>query len=279
MTRQETINRARELLSCNGIGDSALEAELLLRHALNVDRVGFYTEPEQVMSPQQEADFWCKIERRVKGVPSAYIIGVREFYGLEFCVDDSVLIPRPETELLVERAIEITRHYSSPSIADIGTGCGNIAISLAVHLPNASIIATDISQKALNITRRNCKRHGVEKRVQIIAGDLLDVIKQPVDIIVANLPYVRTADLTTVNTYGYEPRLALDGGSDGLDIIRRLCSQVIKKLKPGGSLLLEIGLEQKNVLVYYLLDLFPGAKTESFQDLAGIDRVVCMTRG
>ncbi|HEX9896510.1 MAG TPA: peptide chain release factor N(5)-glutamine methyltransferase [Dehalococcoidales bacterium] len=278
MTRQELLNRARTLLSNNNVEDGALEAELLLRHTLNIDRTRFFTESDKALTSEQEADFWNKIERRVKGMPSAYITGVREFYGLEFYVDGSVLIPRPETELLVEKTIEIARNYYSPVIADIGTGCGNIAISLAVNLPHASIFTTDISQKALDTARRNCERHNVERRVRLCAGDLLEPILQPVDIIVANLPYVRTADLPAVNTNGYEPRLALDGGEDGLDVIRRLCTQVDRKLKPNGSLLLEIGMGQREEVVNLLHALFSLAPISVIPDLTGIDRVVCMTR-
>jgi release factor glutamine methyltransferase len=230
-----------------------------------------------VLTAQQEADFWHKVERRVKGIPSAYITGMREFYGLKFNVDDSVLIPRPETELLVEKAIEIACNYSAPVIADIGTGCGNIAISLAVNLPHASLFATDISQKALDTAHRNCERHNVERRVRLCAGDLLEPILQPVDIIVANLPYVRTADLPAVNTNGYEPRLALDGGEDGLDVIRRLCAQAGGKLKCGGSLLLEIGLGQRQEIVDLLSTLFDSMRIQVTTDLNSIDRVVCLT--
>ena len=277
MTRREVLNRASTLLSSNNVEDEALEAELLLRHTLHINRAGLYAEPEGALTSQQEADFWNKIERRVKGMPSAYITGVREFYGLEFYVDDSVLIPRPETELLVEKAIEITRNYSSPVIADIGTGCGAIAISLAVNLPQAFLFAADISQKSLDTARRNCERHDVERRVRLYVGDLLEPLREPVDIIVANLPYVRTADLPAVNTNGYEPHLALDGGEDGLDVIRRLCTQVDRKLKPDGSLLLEIGMGQREEVVNLLHALFSLAPISVIPDLTGIDRVLCMT--
>jgi len=277
MTRQELLNRARSLLSSNNVEDEALEAELLLRHTLHINRAGLYAEPEGTLTSQQEADFWNKIERRVKGMPSAYITGVREFYGLEFYVDGSVLIPRPETELLVEKAIEIARNYSSPVIADIGTGCGAIAISLAVNLPQAFLFAADISQKSLDTARRNCERHDVERRVRLYVGDLLEPLREPVDIIVANLPYVRTADLPAVNTNGYEPHLALDGGEDGLDVIRRLCTQVDRKLKSDGSLLLEIGMGQREEVVNLLHALFSLAPISVIPDLTGIDRVLCMT--
>jgi release factor glutamine methyltransferase len=277
MTRREVLNRASTLLSSSNVEDEALEAELLLRHTLHINRAGLYAEPEGALTTQQEADFWNKIERRVKGMPSAYITGVREFYGLEFYVDGSVLIPRPETELLVEKTIEIARNYYSPVIADIGTGCGAIAISLAVNLPQAFLFAADISQKSLDTARRNCERHKVERRVWLYTGDLLEPLREPVDIIVANLPYVRTADLPAVNTNGYEPHLALDGGEDGLDVIRRLCTQVDRKLKPDGSLLLEIGMGQRAEVVNLLRPLFASAQISVIPDLNGIDRVVCIT--
>jgi release factor glutamine methyltransferase len=188
-----------------------------------------------------------------------------------------VLIPRPETELLVGKTIERARQYEAPLIADIGTGCGAIAVSLALNLPRAKIIATDISPGALETVRRNCERHHVHKCVTLVKGDLIEPLAHPVDIVVANLPYVRTADLPEVNTHGWEPRLALDGGKDGLDVIRRLCEQVWPVLKPGGSLLLEIGDGQKEAVVSILRHLYPSAQIEVFPDLAGIDRVVCMT--
>jgi release factor glutamine methyltransferase len=277
MTRREALDRARELLSHSKIEDADLEAELILRHILNINRASLFAEPDTALTEEQEADFWDKIGCRIKGMPSAYITCIREFYGLEFYVNESVLIPRPETELLVEKTIECARNYTAPIIADIGTGCGNIAVSLALNLPRAKIYATDISRQALNIAHRNCEYHDVERRIKLIVGDLLEPLKGSFDIIVANLPYVRTADLPIVNTNGYEPRLALDGGEDGLDVIRRFCVQVRGKLKLGGSLLLEIGIGQKELLVNYLLSLFLEAKIESFRDLAGIDRVVCMT--
>jgi release factor glutamine methyltransferase len=279
MTRREALSYAHRLFSTNKVEDASLEAELLLRHTLKIDRSRLFAEPDIALTKEKETEFCRKLQLRLKGMPSAYITGLREFYGLEFYVDGNVLIPRPETELLVEKTIEIARKFPSPIIADIGTGCGNIAVSLAVNLPQAKIYAMDISNKALDVTRRNCERHNIGERIHLYEGDLLEPLPEPVDIIAANLPYVRTADLPSVNTNEYEPRLALDGGEDGLDVIRRLCVQVGKKLKSGGSLLLEIGVGQKDLLVNYLLSLFPEAKIESFRDLAGIDRVVSMMRG
>lgn len=258
MTRDEAFNHAKTLLEERDIDDAALEAEVLLRHTLNIDRASFYAGRDADVTTTQLDEYRADVERRLKGMPTAYITGAREFFGLEFFVDESVLIPRPETELLVEKAIECAQRYEMPLIADIGTGCGAIAISLAFNLPRARVIATDISPQALETARRNCERHGVHRRVTLLKGDLLKPLTQPADIIVANLPYVRTAELPAVNTHGWEPCLALDGGEDGLDIIRRLCVEVSRMLRPGGALLLEIGAGQKEAVVEILQDMSPG---------------------
>jgi release factor glutamine methyltransferase len=278
MNRREALKLAQKILFENKIDDAPLEAEVLLRHTLQIDRARLFAEYDAVLTEQQETAFQENITRRTKGIPTSYITGEREFYGLRFYVDENVLIPRPETELLVEKAIELTDRYASPVIVDVGTGCGNIAISLAVNLPHTRIYATDSSVKALDVARRNAGRHNVTTGIQFFSGDLLEPIKNQVDIIVANLPYVKTEDLPSVNTNGYEPRLALNGGENGLDIVRRLCEQVSDKLKPGGTLLLEIGLRQKDSLVSCLSLLFPDARIEITRDLAGIERVVSLTR-
>ena len=278
MNRREALKLGSKILAENKIDDASLEAEILLRHTLNIDRTRLFVEYDATLSSQQKTDFLNKIARRAEGVPTAYITCMREFYGLEFYVDEHVLIPRPETELLVEKTIDIARNHDSPLIVDVGTGCGNIAVSLAANLPHARIYATDISKTALNVAELNCKKHNVSKQVRLIAGSLLEPITEPADIIVANLPYVRTSDLPTVNTDGFEPRIALDGGEDGLDVIRRLCSQVEGKLKTSGTLLLEIGLGQIDALTAYLRGLSPEGNIEIVRDLSGIERVVCLTR-
>jgi release factor glutamine methyltransferase len=277
MTRREALLRARELLADNAIEDAALEAELLLRHTLYTDRSAFYAGGDNELTAPQDACYRRMVEQRVRGMPSAYITGEREFYGLPFYINESVLIPRPETELLAEKAIELARGYEAPQIADIGTGSGAIAISLALNLPDATVVAIDISQGALNTARRNCERHRTGDRVRLCRGDLLEAVPYRVDIIVANLPYVRTADVDGVNTCGYEPRIALDGGEDGLEVIRRFCRQTGGALKPGGSLLMEIGAGQRTAVIGLLRDLFPSAQIDVFPDLAGIDRAVCLT--
>ena len=274
MTFRQALSRAREILAENNIEDPPLESILLLTHALKITRVQMYLDFDNQLSPEQYERFWSLVQRRIKGEPAAYILGRREFYGRDFYVDASVLIPRPETELLVEKALELAKSGSVSAIADIGTGCGAIAISLAIKLPQTKIYATDISTAALKVAFTNCQKHGAADRVCLLEGDLLDPLPEPVDLIIANLPYVSEPDLAKVNTLGFEPTMALDGGKDGLDQIRRLCFQASAKLRPGGNLLFEIGQGQREAVTAFLHNLYPSAEVESFADLAGIGRVV-----
>ncbi len=277
MTAKQALSRATEVLTSGGIEDPYLESELLLKHTLQMDRVQLCLELENELSPEQHQEFWHSIKLRLDNVPAAYITGHREFYGLDFSVDSSVLIPRPETELLVEKALELARDRSMSTIADIGTGCGAIAVSLAVHLPQTRIYATDISTSALEVALSNCEKHGVTDRVTLLEGDMLAPLPEPVNLIVANLPYVREPEMTGVSTLGFEPSLALNGGSDGLDGIRRLCLQAGEKLLPGGNLLLEIGQGQGDAVTAFLTGLFPAAGLELTPDLSGIDRMVSLS--
>ena len=278
MTIKQALSRTREVLVASNIEDSSLESELLLRHALKINRVQLYLELDQELSPQQEETFRCLIERRLNHEPIAYILGHREFYGLDFYVDPSVLIPRPESELLVEKTLELVQNHAVATIAEVGTGCGAIAISLALNLPQAKIYATDISDAALKVALSNCQKHGVVNRICLLAGDMLDPLPEPVDLIVANLPYVKESELSQVSTLNFEPPLALNGGSDGLEKIRQLCTQISDKLCPGGYLLMEIGQEQKRAVTTFLRSLFPLAEVEVAPDLSGIDRLVSLTK-
>jgi release factor glutamine methyltransferase len=279
VTLKQTLARAREILASGKIEDLELESEILLRHVLGINRIELYQRPDLELSPAAEEKFWSVIRRRLNNEPTAYITGHKEFYGLDFDVNPSVLIPRPETELLAERAIDtINNRYFSIS-ADIGTGCGAVAISLAVNLPQVKIYATDISPDALKVALQNCRKHGVEDRITLISGDLLEPLPEPVDLIVANLPYVRKSDLPGINTGNFEPLIALDGGQDGLEQIRRLITQLreSKKLHPAGVLLMEIGQGQSNTIIALLRQNFPLADIEVFQDLGGIERVVSLS--
>jgi release factor glutamine methyltransferase len=279
MKLTRVLHRAREALGLKGIEDSGFEAELLMRHALGISRVELYQDLNRELSPEEETDFERLVSRRLSGEPVAYITGHREFFGLDFYVDARVLIPRPETELLVEKALTLARERPIANIADIGTGSGAIAVSLALNLTRAKVFATDVSAPALEVARLNCQRHGVLDRVYLLEGDLLSPLAEPVSLIVANLPYVAEGEVGEQGLAIFEPELALDGGSDGLEKIRELCAELDDKLNPGGSLILEIGIGQSRAVAGLLHSLYPAARVEITPDLGGIDRVVGLTLG
>jgi len=278
MTLQQALSRAKAILVKNNIEDAPIECELLLRHALKISHAQLYLDLNHELSLEQEETFWHLIKRRLNGEPTAYITEHREFYGLDFYVDSRVLIPRPESELLVEMALNLAQNRTVSTIAEIGTGCGAIAISLALNLPQTRIYATDISASAIDVAQLNCQQHGVVNRIHLLHGDMLNPLPEPVDLIIANLPYVKESELLlAISPMNFEPQLALNGGSDGLEKIRQLCHQVRSKLRPEGSLLLEIGQGQAPAVTTFLRSLFPSAKIEVTSDLAGIDRVMSLT--
>ena len=280
MTLKQILSQAREILAANSIEEASLESELLLRHTLGIDRVQFFLEDlNRDLNRKQEKVFWQLVKRRLDGEPTAYITGHREFYGFDFYVDPRVLIPRPESELLVEKAINLAQSHEITDIADIGTGCGAIAISLALNLPQTRIYATDISATALEVARVNCRKHGVLDSICLLQGDTLEPLPEPVDLIIANLPYVKDLEISQTRLANFEPRLALSGGSGGLEKIFHLCQQARGKLKPWGCLLLEIGQGQEKAVTTFLHGLFPSGVVEVTPDLSGIERVVslCLT--
>ncbi len=276
MTLKQTLRKARATLTAHNIEDAPLECELLLRHILEITPVQLYLDFERQLAPEQEKTFWHLIERRLNGEPTAYITGHREFYGLDFYVDPRVLIPRPESELLVEMTLNLAQNRAVSSIAEIGTGCGAVAISLTLNLPQAEINATDISASALDVALLNCQRHGVANRIRFLHGDMLDPLPEPVDLIIANLPYVKEQELLSISPLIFEPQLALNGGSDGLEKIRQLCHQVNDRLRPAGCLLMEIGQGQATAVTAFLHNLFPSAEIKIEPDLSGTGRVVSL---
>jgi release factor glutamine methyltransferase len=278
-TWREALRWGAQTLTQRAIGTPRLDAEVLLAHALGITRAQLHAySPGQLGSAESDS-YRQFIERRARREPVAYIVGHKEFYGLDFFVDNRVLIPRPETELLVEKAIEISQRQAV--VSDVGTGSGAIAVSLAVHLPKTLVYATDASLRALEVAARNCRRHGVEDRVRLLQGHLLAPLPEPVDLIVANLPYVSEAELAQLppEIRHYEPKEALNGGPDGLDYIRRLLSQAGEYLVPGGAILLEIGATQGEAVVALARQHFPAARVEVMRDYAELDRVVIVSKG
>jgi len=276
---REALRRAREVLSSQNIDDAHLEAELLLRHLLQIERAQLYADQEKELTTQQSQAYQELVQRRLNGEPSAYIVGQREFYGLDFYVDSRVLIPRPESELLIDKALEFAREHpniSRPVIADVGTGCGNLAISLAVHLSQAKIYASDISQAALEVAALNCQRHKLSQRIHLLQGYLLEPLPESVDIIVANLPYVKDKELARLDPHvrDFEPHLALAGGNQGLDLIAELLAQTPGKLRQGGALFMELGEGQGAAALALARKKLPQSEAYLYPDLSGIDRVL-----
>lgn len=220
------------------------EAEIILADIIGKDRSFLFTHPEYNLSPSLSKKLLDRLNRRFKSEPLAYILGYKEFYGLKFFVDQRVLIPRSETEELIDPVLNHIRSIRSKSvkIADIGTGSGCIAITLAKHLLNAKIHAVDIDENALAVAKKNAKLHSVDSKITFLKGDLLSPLPEPVDIVVANLPYIKTNDLKTLKREisEWEPRVALDGGKDGMELYQKLFDQAEKSLNAGGSIFYEL---------------------------------------
>ena len=276
----EALRQARRLLP--PVSDEPeLEAELLLRHCLGVDRASLYRLLTAELSEEEQQRFRDLVRRRLIHEPTAYIIGHKEFFGLDFEVTPAAIIPRPETEVLVELAIEAAHKKplaDALPIADVGTGSGAIAVALASALPQGKITATDTSQEALELAQRNARRHQVDKRIRFLQSDLLDRLPGRVDVLVANLPYVTTADWKALppEIKDHEPREALDGGPDGLRVIERLLEEAPARLSPSGVLLAEIGDMQGRAAKAAARAAFPEAAVKVMPDLSGRDRVLAV---
>jgi release factor glutamine methyltransferase len=260
MSLRQTITAAAARIAANPEiqPDATRDAELLLLHTLNLPRTALILDPNRPLTETEQATYNHAIERRATGEPIQYIIGEQEFYGLALRVTPAVLIPRPETELLVEAVLERLPSTQSLRIADIGTGSGAISIALAVHLPHAQLTTLDISPAALAIARQNAATHQVADRIRFLESDLLTAIanEPPFDAIVSNPPYVPETDRATLHPQvrDHEPATALFAGPDGLAIYARLIPQAHAVLPPGGLLALEFGHSQRDALAALLQD-------------------------
>ena len=258
-----------------------LDVQVLLANTLKKTRSWISAHPETHLTQPQLATVNKALSRIKAGEPLPYVIGHWEFFGLDIEITPNVLIPRPETELMVERAIEWLKVAPERrTIADVGTGSGCIAIAIAKNIPDAKVIATDISLSALEIAYRNVRVHGVENQIALVQCDLLpphpDSLPTDLhfDLICANLPYIPTQTLQGLDVYDHEPTLALDGGVDGLDIVRRLLDMAPEWMAPNGMILLEIEASQGMSVVSLAYDTFDKAEIHLHQDLAGHDRLV-----
>ena len=288
-TVEACVRAGARMLSESGIENAENEAIWILEYALSMTRLKLQVEGNRQVEPMARQRALDLLARRAVREPLQYILGTQEFCGLEFLVEPSVLIPRPETELLVQ---EVCRHVATPEtssstclIADIGTGSGCIAVAVARAMPTATVIATDCSREALQLARQNIARHGVGGRVMLAEGDLLEPLRNlkldgTVVAIVSNPPYIRDGKFEALapEVAWHEPRLALAGGADGLEIHRRLIDEATRCLRPGGLLVLEAGDDQATHLCLMAATQGLYKVLHTVRDLAGKERVVCLER-
>jgi release factor glutamine methyltransferase len=285
MTIADALKKATEILSDNRIADARRDAALLLGFVLNRDRAFLIANDDSSLSDEETTRFFKTIERRAFGEPVQYVTGRQEFFGLEFEVNKNVLIPRPETEILVEAAIEILREKQNPLVCDVGTGSGCIPISILANLENAKAAAIDISPNALAVARKNAEKHRVADRIKFYESDVFERFKNlksqisnlKFDVIVSNPPYVPNGDLPDLprEVREFEPHFALFGGDVGNEIVARLLADAPQFLENDGFMLFEIGFGQSET-IKEMIDEKVWRLIEILDDLAGIPRIVVL---
>ena len=268
----EVLNKADEYLAQKGCPAARLDAQVLLAHVLRTERVQLYIDYARPLCEEEISAYRRLVSRRAKHEPVAYLVGEKEFWSLPIKVDPRVLIPRPDTETVLEAAGELP----APRVfADVGTGSGCLLCALAGMFPDARGVGVDSDEQALQVAQGNVDRLGLSARVELLRGNLLEPLQeQAVDLICANLPYIPTRTLQELPLYGREPSLALDGGVDGLEVVRRLLKITPEWLAPNGMIMLEIEATQGLSAVSLAYDMFDSAEIHLHQDLAGHDRLV-----
>jgi len=284
MTVLDLLNRATDELKAHGVENPRLNAELLLAHSMKLSREGLYIHLNDPVEGKEKEGLEKLIDRRISGEPLQYILGRQEFWSIDFKVDCRALIPRPETELLVEQALWVLSEKHSggtPRVLEIGTGSGIIAISLARERKDVLVVASDISGDALFLAKENARSEGVLEQIKFIQGDLFGPFrfsrgKEPFDLILSNPPYIARTDIETLarETRDYEPMIALDAGEDGLLFYRSIVSQASLYLREGGWLLLEVGENQAGKVSDFIEKGGDFSKPGRLRDLSGIERVV-----
>ena len=286
-TLLQSLESVRAKLRAHGISEWQIEADVLLRHVIRVARSDFLSlvyGGDTHLTQAQALRLSELVERRLGGEPLSYIVGRREFYGLDLEANESVLIPRQETELLVELALEylasMDERHGPPTVVDVGTGSGAVALAVAAHADSARVIGVDISPSALTVAMRNRDRL-LGSGVEFVLGDLLTAIAAPVDIIVSNPPYIPNGTLTSLAVeIRREPTIALDGGTDGLDHFRRLVFQASERLSPGGALIVELMPEQMDTATEIARRMMPNITSVSIRpDLMGNSRALIAEMG
>jgi release factor glutamine methyltransferase len=272
----KVIQWTTEHFQKKGLDNPRLESEVLLAHLLGIDRMGLYLNYDRPLKEEERTAYREMIQRRTAGEPSAYIVGYKEFWSMRFTVSPECVIPRPETEHLVEEAVRIGKELPPPLRAlEIGCGCGAVAIALAKELEQAQIVATEISPNTLSLAQQNADVHGVGERIHFVVGDLFAPGEEPFSLICSNPPYVPTAEILQLapEVKDYEPLTALDGGKDGLSFFRRIGEGASAFLVQGGWLLLEMGKGQASQVAAILQEQ-GFANIDLIADYAGVRRVI-----
>ena len=276
LTIKELLNRAVYRLKDAKIEQPILKARMLLQYTLNKPREYLIVYDKKELTKEQEKCYLQNVEKLIQGTPIQHITKAQEFMKLNFFVNEDVLIPRQDTEVLVEEVLEITKRLTRPNILDLCTGSGAIAISIAKYAQNANLYASDISKKALKVAKQNARNNGVEDRINFIESDLFNSIpKMKFDIIVTNPPYIRRGDIPKLDKeVQNEPKIALDGGIDGYDFYRKISNKAYEYLKYNGYLCMEIGYDQKEFVMDILEYEKRYSKTYSKKDLYDNDRII-----
>lgn len=273
-TIQVALQTARQLIQ-PAFDSASLDAQVLLAAVLSVDRSYLLIHSEQILTDEQDERFAVLVDRCATGEPLAYLLGRRAFYDRDLIVSSAVLVPRPETELLLERALTFVKERPNLTAVDVGTGSGALAVTFAANVPQATVYATDMSSPALTIARQNAVLH--KTQITFYEGDLLQPLVEHdihLDLIMANLPYIPSDEVPTLAVSKHEPLMALDGGTDGLVLVRRLLSQAVTLINSGGLTLLEIGAGQGETAAALAQNVFPTAQVSVILDYAGLDRII-----
>ncbi|SHJ65261.1 peptide chain release factor N(5)-glutamine methyltransferase [Paramaledivibacter caminithermalis] len=280
ITIHKALQEARDKLE-NKTATPLLDAQVILCHVLKVDKLYLIMHKERILTKEEVYEYNEMIKKRLCGVPVQYIIGKQEFMGLDFHVEEGVLIPRPDTEILVEKVLNSIDKDDKYNIVDIGTGSGAITISLAKYMEGSHVYSIDISKKALDIAAKNAESHGVLSRITFLNGSLFkplnDIgVEGQIDILVSNPPYIPTADIENlqIEVSKFEPKLALDGGEDGLDFYREIINTAPKYVRSGGLIALEVGHDQARRVIELMKEKKGYVDIEITKDLSGIERVV-----
>ena len=281
MTASEALRKYTSILKQHGLDEAVEDAKVLLCSVLGLSISQLFAQSGRILSDEEAHRMDDLLNKRINRVPAAYLVNSRQFYGMDFYVDNRVLIPRPETEVLVEEAIKFGQEWRKNNqgvmnIADVGTGSGAIAVALVANITGSTVYATDISDDALCVAAKNIQKYDFEGRIKLTKGYLLQQIIEKLHMVVANLPYIKESDLALLppEISKYEPRAALDGGKYGTEMIQQLIMQSTGKIAAGGTVLLEIGIGQEEVLIKTAAANFPKAKIELIKDLSGINRVL-----